>query len=570
MSARAAAGPGAEAASGRGGGFPAWHLALVLTVSAAWESLFVRHGLSRLDEGWPLYAAMRLHAGGTLYDDVMWVFPPGHLLPAWIGYGLDPPGLVATRILYAAFVVALCGAIYVLGTRLTRPPFALLGALLLAVAAPRTHHMHIVFGYRYLVFAVLALLAFERRLSTGRIAWLGVAGALAGVQLVFRGTPALAVSCGVAAGIVAAGFDPRRWLRDGAVFAAGLLLVAGPVVAWFAGSVGLDALWREVVVRPATMLFLQSVEVPELAWPRASRLSITASFIALEFRVYTLLLAGYLVALVAAWIRSARSGRPFAHPLLLAAAVFAAVFFGRSQLRADEVHLDSALPPILLLVGHTAGLVFARVERRLAPARRGPARIAAGLAVLSLWIFLLRVDFFLSSERLGVHPLESVGGRIRVSSENAARIDTYVRQIRRRTGPDDVVLDLSWAPILHPLSGRLGPGYKDVVMPGTFLDPAEEEAFVARLRERPPAVVFRANWPFDLRTEGALRRIAPRLADFVAERYTAVARDRRHALLVPRGRGGPGPAAFDAEPDGPPERDPEPRRPAGPAPGEGG
>ena len=36
---------------------------------------------------------MRLHDGGTLYDDVFFVFPPGHLLSAWIAYALDPPGV---------------------------------------------------------------------------------------------------------------------------------------------------------------------------------------------------------------------------------------------------------------------------------------------------------------------------------------------------------------------------------------------------------------------------------------------------------------------------------------------
>ena len=60
-----------------------WHLLLVLAVSAAYESLFLHHGLNVIDEGWPLYAAMRLHDGGTLYQDVFFVFPPGHALPAW-------------------------------------------------------------------------------------------------------------------------------------------------------------------------------------------------------------------------------------------------------------------------------------------------------------------------------------------------------------------------------------------------------------------------------------------------------------------------------------------------------
>ncbi len=60
----------------------AWHIPLLLAVSFGFESLFFRHGLNRIDEGWPLYAAKLLHEGGTLYQDVFFVFPPGHLLAA--------------------------------------------------------------------------------------------------------------------------------------------------------------------------------------------------------------------------------------------------------------------------------------------------------------------------------------------------------------------------------------------------------------------------------------------------------------------------------------------------------
>ena len=92
-----------------------WQIPLLLVVSMGYESLFICYGLNPIDEGWPLYAAMRLHEGGVLYDDVFFVFPPGHLLAAWIAYGLDPPGVVPARVIYAAFSVALSLGIYLLG-----------------------------------------------------------------------------------------------------------------------------------------------------------------------------------------------------------------------------------------------------------------------------------------------------------------------------------------------------------------------------------------------------------------------------------------------------------------------
>ena len=135
---------------------------MLIAVSVAYESLFIYHGINRLDESWPLYAGMQLHAGGTLYDDVLWVFPPGHMWIGWIASALDPPGFVLARIIYATFNVALCVGIYFLGLRLVERPFALLGALLIAIAAPRGHLLQLLFGYRYLILTVLALLAFSQ------------------------------------------------------------------------------------------------------------------------------------------------------------------------------------------------------------------------------------------------------------------------------------------------------------------------------------------------------------------------------------------------------------------------
>ncbi len=143
----------------------AWHVPLLLCVSVGFESLFFRHGLNRIDEGWPLYAAKRLLEGGTLYHDVFFVFPPGHLLAAWLGQLLDPPGVLFARGIYLALDVAACLGVYLLGRRVMPAPYALLGALLLAVGAPSSHLKQLLFGYRYLVLAMLALWAFARRLD---------------------------------------------------------------------------------------------------------------------------------------------------------------------------------------------------------------------------------------------------------------------------------------------------------------------------------------------------------------------------------------------------------------------
>ncbi len=96
-------------------------MALPLVVSIFYEWTFLHIGLNLLDEGWPLYVARRLHEGGELYRDAFFVFPPGHVLNAWLAYGWQPPGFLPMRVLDSCYVVSLVIAIYFVGRRLMPP-----------------------------------------------------------------------------------------------------------------------------------------------------------------------------------------------------------------------------------------------------------------------------------------------------------------------------------------------------------------------------------------------------------------------------------------------------------------
>ena len=495
---------------------PWLHVALVVLVSSGFESLFVHHSMNLLDEGWPLVAARGLHGGGTLYGDVFWVFPPGHLLAAWIAWALDPPGVVLARVLYAAFTVALSAAAYALGRRFMPAPWALFGALLLAVAAAPAHRYHVVFGYRYLVFAFLVLLAFSQRVRTGDRRWMAVAGVAAGVSLLFRLTPAFAVSVGVGLGFVSLSRDWREWLRDGLVYSGGLLLVVLPFVLWLASDVGLDGLWREAVARPVVMTELQSLPMRELAWGPVhwTRKSIMGWGSAWQFRIYLLLYAVYVGVLLWRAGRTLRAGRAYEQPVLLAFAVFGAIFFVRTLGRSDEPHLYSAIPPMCLLLAHGLWRLLERAGSGT------PARIAAAGLCLAVWVFFHGSELFLDPKERGVVPVESVAGRVGVNQHRYAwLVDRSVAILQENAGPDDVVLDLTASPLLLVLAERRGPGGPDLVMPGTFLDPDEERAFVARLEARPPAVVIWPEQPFDGIAERGVQHTAPQLAAWVAAHY---------------------------------------------------
>jgi hypothetical protein len=71
-------------------------------------------------------------------------------------------------------------------------------------------------------------------------------------------------------------------------------------------------------------------------------------------------------------------------------------------------------------------------------------------------------------------------------------------------------------------------------MPGTFLDAAEEAAFVARLQATPPAAVIWPAQPFDGRPERDVRRTAPLVARWVQNHYAPRETAGRWILMFPR------------------------------------
>ena len=513
-------------------------LLVVLGVSLSYETRFIHHWLNVIDEGWPLYAAMQLHHGGVLYRDILFVFPPGHLLAAWIGYGWDPPGVVSARVLYAGFNIALCLCMYVLGRRVMPARWALLGALILALAAPLSHRAQLLFGYRYLVFSVLALLAFSQRLRSGDTRWMFVSGCLVGVAVCFRLTPAFAASVGIGIGVLAAASDWRRWLRDLTWFGCGGLLIALPVIAWFASDVGLATLWREIVVRPVVMTELQSLPVPALTVPTVfDRELIHDAFVALLFRVVAMLYLVYAVVLLARWRRCVIGKQRFDQALLLAIAVWGGIYFLRSLGRADEPHLSSAIPPFCLLAAHAlhAGLErLYRLRPRLLRWRLQLSALTASSA-LALWVFLPGADQPFSAAYRGYTPFAPLHGDIRLNKVDWWHVlEAKIGAIRELAPAGSTILDLSAESLLYVISERMGPGSSDIIMPGTFLDSDEERAFIARLEQDPPSLVIVRAIAFDDMRSRAVGRTAPLLMDWIARRYAVTGDPEDYLMLTPR------------------------------------
>jgi energy-converting hydrogenase Eha subunit C len=511
---------------------------LILALSFAYEIYFLGSGANPVDEGWPLYAAMRLHRGGTLYDDVFWVFPPLHVLPAWIGYAIDPPGLYLTRVIYSLFNSALCVSLYLLGRRLMAPAFALVAALCVAVAAPNSHEYHLLFGYRYMVFSVLALLAFDRGVRTGEARWMLAAGAWSILGFLFRIDPGVSAAGGIGFAVIPARTSWRTRFRDFGLLAAGGLALLLPAVGWWGSQVGLDRLVTEVWIRPFEMNRLQWLPYPPLHFPRSGgewRGELAIAFESFLYHLPWLLYGVYAAVLVPRALRAMWRREPFEQALLLAVLIWGGLFFVRSVRRADIAHLDSALPPVCLLTLHLGWLAFVRLRTRFALPPRSARRAEALVCTVAFvfWVFIIGSEVYW--RRAGTTYLWTLWDIARGEDPGIRMAtDSDVEAIRRLTAPDDVVLDLTCSPVLFPFSDRLGPGHGDTFMPGTFLDAAEEEAYLERLRAAPPRLVLVPLQPFDGMEERSLERTFPRISAWVSEHYRAIGSSDRRLVMVPR------------------------------------
>jgi hypothetical protein len=158
------------------------------------------------------------------------------------------------------------------------------------------------------------------------------------------------------------------------------------------------------------------------------------------------------------------------------------------------------------------------------------------VVVLGFWIYVNGADQFLNQEAMmGRTPVRHMADSTKVTARSEAAVFNHlIPIIREHTGPDDRILVMTNRPMIHVLAQRRSPGYFDVIMPGTFRTPEEEESFLERIEADPPALIVWPRQHFDRRRDRGLEATAPRLSKWVIDHYRVEATLPLYKLLLPK------------------------------------
>ena len=170
------------------------------------------------------------------------------------------------------------------------------------------------------------------------------------------------------------------------------------------------------------------------------------------------------LVLGALWARAVVRRQPFEHALLFAVVVWGGLFFVRSLGRSDWAHLESALPPMCLLLAHAAWTGLNALPVRAAAWREGrwprrSAEVALAAALLLSWGYAGGADLVLRSTPIGM-PQRAVRSMQPHTWVHSARIAQ-----RMDAAPGDLLLFVAdqWevtCKVLHALRTKLGADMK--------------------------------------------------------------------------------------------------------------
>jgi hypothetical protein len=484
------------------------------------------------DTGYDVAAGTRVAEGELPYRDFVYYYGPLSPLAsgaaAWLGgSGLAPA--VALGLVIAGAIVAVT---YGVARIVTGPIGAFLASGLTAAVAFIPNNYSFVLPHTHAatlgtLLLLLMLLCAWRYAARERPAWLVSAGACAGLALLTKPEPALAVLAAAAAWLALRGLAGARFTRELARFAAPALLIAAAVYGAFLTAVSPRALLLEnlypvdelaaggeALVRVRMPLTLESIAVLggklALYAAGAAALVLLARVIdgagARRRLLVAVAVAGGLLVATAAVAKpdGIRDGLPYVFGWIPAGAVLAvAVLASRYRRRSGawtpvaQLELAAAVALAVLAATTYGSFVFHGWRPQMAvyavPLAAlllvrlhlvDLARSRTGHAIGTAWLaFLVAVlgGLTLKDSRAESVTVRGPGGTLAGAPADAALYQRALDAIAERTRPGEPILVAPMMTGLYVLSGHESPLRELSLLPSALPEPADERAAIARL-----------------------------------------------------------------------------------------
>jgi len=340
----------------------------VMLLGGAIAAVYVVTGLTRPinfhDEGFPVYAAVRVLDGDVPYRDFWTVHPPGQWYTLAAVFKLVGASMLVERIWDALVRVTFLFSLYAFASRLTTPRIALVPGVVTFVYLGATPF------YAYMMFPALLLsmlsgLALLAHARDSRARWLLAAGLCVGLTALYRHDVALYAATAGAVTLTARRLVARSGagavIRALAPFVGGAAAIALPAAALLLSAVPAGALWDQLFVYPARLArSVRSLPLPPvwinplMALQGAESLREYLTFvldgwIPVYFPLIVYALGGAVSATLL--VRGARGQDPGQSGWgTLWLTVFGALLYLQALSRADAIHLmPTSLAAIVLL-----------------------------------------------------------------------------------------------------------------------------------------------------------------------------------------------------------------------------
>ncbi len=345
------------------------------------------------DEGLAVLNGVRVLRGEIPYRDFWTVYPPGQSYALAAAYRLLGTSLLAARAYDTLVRFLLVVGVYLVGKRIAAPPAALVGgafsALWLGTVGFPSYGV-----FPALALALLATWSLVAFASSERRRWLLLAGALAGLTALWRLD--IAAYLGVALTLsllllALPSFASRgqhrplaTTLRGVGILIAAAAVCSAPVYVYLALVGGVEPMWQQLIVFPATVLGrVRRLSYPELVPDPVLFLEEPVEYVRWARFIYPPLVYGASMVYLASSLLRARPADREARTRWVggtAVTVFGLLLFTQALSRYDWIHVL----PSTIWASLVTGLWVSQVP--VASWRRWPVAVTLGVLLSAILI----------------------------------------------------------------------------------------------------------------------------------------------------------------------------------------